>query len=239
MVPERLPSQCEDATDVDPGTGEKIQSFGNWGPRVSVIYDLTGSGKTSVRASYSYYLRDENHPGEQPRRPGDQPALTWGNNQNSGACSATAGTPCWQDLNLDGVVQVNELIGNPTSGNSRFNQATGIFAPAGNTVDPSAKIGRTSEFITGIQHELMPNFAVGAEYVYRKYDRGTAAYSLGYEPGAAGLPVLADLHGPADLDRPGDGAERAVLHGVPGLLPRDGPRGDHHDQSRIPGVQRV
>ena len=54
---------------------------------------------------------------------------------------------------------------------------TGIFAPAGNTVDPSAKIGRTREVIAGIQHELMPNLAVGVEYVYRKYDRGTTTYS--------------------------------------------------------------
>ena len=82
---------------------------------------------------------------------------------------------------------MNELIGNPTSGSNRFNQATGIFAPAGNTVDPSAEIGRTREFITGIQHELMPNFAVGAEYVYRKYDKGTTAYNLGYQPGRARL----------------------------------------------------
>jgi hypothetical protein len=72
----------------------------------------------------------------------------------------------------------------PTSSSSRFNEITGIFSPAGNTVDPSAKIGRTREFITGVQHELIPNLAVGAEYVYRKYDRGTTNFGIGYEPGA-------------------------------------------------------
>ena len=173
LVPERLPSQCEDATDIDPGTGETIQSFGNWGPRVSVIYDLTGNGKTSVRASYSYYFATKITLANNLGGLFDQPALTWGNNQNSGACSTTAGASCWQDLNLDGYVQVNELIGNPTSSSSRFNQAPASSRRPGNTVDPSAKIGRTREFITGIQHELMPNFAVGVEYVYRNYDRGT------------------------------------------------------------------
>jgi hypothetical protein len=189
LRPDLLPSQCEDATDIDPVSGKKIQSFANWGPRVSVIYDLTGTGKTSVRASYSYYFNTKITLANALGGLFEQPALTWGNNQSSGACSTTAGAPCWTDANMDGLVQVNELIGTPTSSSSRFNLNTGIFAPAGNTVDPSAKIGRTREFITGIQHELMPNLAVGAEYVYRQYDRGTTNYTIGYQPGAAGYPL--------------------------------------------------
>ena len=63
------------------------------------------------------------------------------------------------------------------------------MSPNGNTVDPSAKIGRTREFIAGMQHELMPNLAVGVEYVYRRYDRGTTGYTLGYQPGAPGYPL--------------------------------------------------
>ena len=99
MMPERLPSQCEDATNVDTGTGKPIQSFGNWGPRVSVIYDLTGTGKTSVRASYSYYFATKITLANGLGGLFSQPALTWGNNANSGACSTTAGTPCWTDAN--------------------------------------------------------------------------------------------------------------------------------------------
>jgi len=100
-------------------------------------------------------------------------------------------------LNLDAKIQVNELIGNPTSSSSRFNEITGIFSPSGNTVDPSAKIGRTREFITGLQHELIPNLAVGAEYVYRKYDRGTSNFGIGYEPGAPGYPLSQLYVGPS------------------------------------------
>ena len=91
-------------------------------------------------------------------------------------------------------------------------------------MDPSAKIGRTREFITGVQHELMPNFAVGAEYVYRKYDRGTTSYTIGYQPGAPGYPISSIYTGPADLHGPGDRHHRAVLRAVPGLLSADGPR---------------
>ncbi len=131
MMPERLPAQCEDATNVDAGTGEPIQSFGNWGPRVSVIYDLTGTGKTSVRASYSYYFATKITLANALGGLFSQPALTWGNNTSSGACSTTAGASCWTDANIDSVAQVDELIGNPTSSNARFNQNTGIFAPLG------------------------------------------------------------------------------------------------------------
>ena len=192
LRPDILPSQCEDATDIDAATGKKIQAFGNWGPRLSVTYDLFGNGKTSVHASYSYYFATKITLANSLGGLFSQPALTWGPNQTSGACSTAAGVGCWNDANKDSVIQVNELIGSPTSGNSRFNTITGIFAPAGNLVDPSAKIGRTREFVGGVQHELIANLAVGVDYIYRKYDRGTATYSVGYDP-ASGK-SLADLY---------------------------------------------
>ena len=34
-----------------------------------------------------------------------------------------------------------------------------------------------------MQHELIPNLAVGVDYIYRKYDRGTTTYTIGYQPG--------------------------------------------------------
>ncbi|HEX5216703.1 MAG TPA: carboxypeptidase regulatory-like domain-containing protein [Vicinamibacterales bacterium] len=198
--PETLPAQCEDATSKDPVTGRELQSFSNWSPRVSVIYDLRGDGKTSVRASYSYYFATRIVLANALGGLFVQPQLTWGNNLSSGACAAN--TACWQDLNLDSVIQANELTGTPTSASSRFNMTTGILSPAGNTVDPSAKIGRTREFITGVQHELIPNLAVGVEYVYRKYDRGTTTYTIGYEPGAPGFPISALYTGPFQYTDP-------------------------------------
>ncbi len=48
-----------------------------------------------------------------------------------------------------------------------------------------------------MQHELIPNLAVGVDYIYRKYDRRTANYTIGFEPGAPGFP-------PAQIYRAGD-----------------------------------
>jgi hypothetical protein len=185
ILPAVLPSQCETATNVDSITGKAIQAFGSFGPRISATYDLFGNGKTQVHASGGYYYATKITLANSLGGLFSQPALTWGNNQSSGACSTTAGTNCWNDANGDGKVQANELIGPASSGNARFNTTTGIFAPAGNLVDPSAKIGRTREFIVGAQHELIQNFAIGADYTYRKYDRGTSNYLAGYQPGCA------------------------------------------------------
>ena len=194
LRPDILPSSCENATNVDPTTGKKLQAFSNFAPRLSVTYDIFGNGKTSVHASYSYYFATKITLANSLSGLYSQPALTWGANQSSGACSTTAGAPCWNDANKDSVIQINELIGAPTSSNSRYNTTTGVFAPAGNLVDPSAKIARTREVVAGLQHELISNLAVGVDYIYRKYDRGTAGFSVGYQPGSGNN--LASLYNP-------------------------------------------
>jgi hypothetical protein len=181
LRPDLLPAQCETATSADPATGKNIQSFGNWSPRLSVTRDLTGNGKTQIHGNMAYYYDTKITLANSLAGIFSQPALTWGPNNSNGTCSASA-TGCWQDLNLDGVVQPNELTGTPSSSNTSLFQ-NGVFKPAGNIVDPSAQIGRTREGVIGVQHELISNLAVGVDFIYRKYDRGTATYLAGYTPG--------------------------------------------------------
>lgn len=189
ILPTALPSQCEEATSADSVTGRAIQAFSNWSPRLSATYDLFGNGKTQVHANGSYFYDTKITLANSLGGIFSQPLLTWGPNQASGACSTTAGAPCWNDLNGDTLVQASELIGTPTTNQPRFNLATGQFPAAGNIVDPSAKIGRTREAIVGMQHELIPNLAVAVDFIYRKYDRGTTTYTIGYQPGAPGYPL--------------------------------------------------
>ncbi len=196
IVPGLLPAQCEEATQVDALNGRKIQSFGNWSPRLGLTYDLFGDGKTALRASASYYYQTKITLANSLSGIFDQTTLTWGPNLNSGACSTAAGSSCWNDANRDTIVQPNELIGTPRSNSSRFDTSTGVLVPAGNIVDPSAKIARTREAIVGMSHELIPNLAVGVDYVYRKYDRGTINYAIGYQPGAPGYPISSLYVGP-------------------------------------------
>jgi hypothetical protein len=72
-------------------------------------------------------------------------------------------------------------------------------------VDESTQIGRTREAIVGIQHELIPNLAIGVDYVYRKFDNGTANYTIGYEPGAANFPISSLYTGPQFYTDPSTG----------------------------------
>jgi hypothetical protein len=190
-----LPAFCQEETDTDPVSGKKLQPFSNWAPRVSATYDLMGNGKTQLHASYSLYFATKITLANQLNNL-NFIGLTWGNMQNNGLCSTTNNASCWQDLNLDGFVQTNELswvqgsqIGGMhngsgiPSGPGRFNIDTGAITPAQNTVDESAQIGRTREAIVGMQHELIPNLALGVDYVYRNYDRGTTTYPRGLQPG--------------------------------------------------------
>jgi hypothetical protein len=89
---------------------------------------------------------------------------------------------------MDGFVQANELTGTPSASSSRFDTTTGVLTAAGSSVDKSTKIARTREVTLGASHELMSNFAVGADYIYRRYDHGTSNYTLGFQPGAPGFP---------------------------------------------------
>jgi Carboxypeptidase regulatory-like domain len=198
LLPSVLPAQCEGPTMSDStNNGKKIQAFGNWSPRVSVTRDLFGNGKTQVHGTMSYYYDTKITLANALTGLFTQTALTWGPNTSTGACT---GSGCWQDLNLDGQVQVNELIGSPSIANSsRF--VNGVLLPAGNIVDPSAKIGRTREGVIGIQHELISNLAVGVDFIYRKYDRGTTTYAIGFTPGA-GYDALRAIYVPATYTDP-------------------------------------
>jgi hypothetical protein len=197
--PDLLPAQCEQATQVDPVSGRKIQSFGNWAPRVSATYDLFGNGKTQIHGNYAYFYDTKITLADALGGLFTTTELSWGPNNPDGTCDTSAGASCWVDSNLDGKIQPNELIGTPSSSSSRFQN--GVLVPAGNIVDPSAKLARTREGVIGAQHELIPNLALGVDFIYRKYDRGTAQYTIGYQPGGPNGSLSA-LYVPASYTDP-------------------------------------
>jgi hypothetical protein len=77
-----------------------------------------------------------------------------------------------------------------------------VLTPAGNAVDESTKIARTREVTVGGSHELMSNLALGVDLIYRRYDRGTINYTVGFQPGAPGFPISNLYSGPIPYTDP-------------------------------------
>jgi hypothetical protein len=137
--------------------------WNNWSPRLAVNYDLTGAGKTVIGVNVSRYY--------------GQPAV--------GDLSATLNPVTqvslrypWADLNNDQNVQFNEIqFVNPTTGVANAPVVTGNWTAATpgspttiNTIDSNLKNETTDELLVSFQHELMPNVALQANYIWRKYD---------------------------------------------------------------------
>jgi Carboxypeptidase regulatory-like domain len=141
--------------------------FHNFSPRLGFTYDLTGDSKTILRTNYAMY---------------------WGQVGDGGISSqlnpVTAVTVRygWLDANHDSIVQPNEIYdsknvpllagGNPAN----FLNETGNWNPANpgsvttlNTIDPNLKNDRTDEFIVGLDREIGAGFAVGGNYIWRRY----------------------------------------------------------------------
>jgi hypothetical protein len=164
LAPTMLAAQCTEAYD-------SPVDFSDIAPRLSATYDLFGTGKTALKASYAMYF--------------EQGVGTSAIRSNTGALSLTFGFPSgsnnsrWTDANGDRIVQATELLGTPPFP-ARYNPATGQLDPNVNEIDPDLKNNRTREVIVGFDHELMPNVGIGVDYIYRKYDQGNRAYVIGY-----------------------------------------------------------
>ena len=142
--------------------------FNNFSPRVGFTYDLKGDGKTLVRGNYARYYGQVGTGGVSSQiNPVTSVTVRYG----------------WVDANHDGVIQSNELYdskgvsllhgGNPAA----FLNQTGNWDPANpgspttkNTIDPNLKNDSTDELIFGFDHEVGANFAVGANYIWRRYE---------------------------------------------------------------------
>lgn len=139
--------------------------YNDFSPRVGLTYDLRGNGKTVLKASGAIYY--------------GQGIFTAGTLNPVG--SVTVRVP-WVDANGDLTVQRNEI----SVGRDDLITWSSIYDPDNptalttpNTVDPNLHNDRTREFIVGFDHELMQNFAVGANYIWRKYDRFSYSERVG------------------------------------------------------------
>jgi len=117
----------------------------NIAPRIGVSYDLFGNGQTAVKA---YYGRFYNQFGSEILETANRNAL------------ATLNVS-WTDRDGDQQLDSGELGAIPTFG-------AGLF-PA---VDTDSKRPYSDEINAGIEHQLVPNLAVGVSYHRRQHRNG-------------------------------------------------------------------
>ena len=173
LLPAILPAV--NFSGADPGV-----RFNNFSPRIGFTRALTDSGKTLVRANYAMY---------------------WGQ-VGVGVVAGTVNpvTPVflrynWVDLNHDTFVQANEIYdskgvplvsgGNPVNllaKGGNWDPTSPASPTTSNTVDPNLKNDRTDEFIVGFDREVGLGFAIGANYIWRRYTNFQFSDTLGLQP---------------------------------------------------------
>jgi hypothetical protein len=136
----------------DPGV-----AFNDLSPRVGFTYDVSGDGRTIAKANYARYYGQV------------------GNGGVAGTVNPVGSTTLrypWVDLNNNGVAENGEiaLSANPISASTNWSAANPANTVSANSVDPNLKNDTTDEFIVGVDREVGRGFAVGANYIWRKYN---------------------------------------------------------------------
>jgi len=126
-----------------------VPNWDDWAVRLAAAYDLTGDGKTALKANAGKYVA----------------AQAAGFAQGFNGMNGATQTRSWNDangdktiLNADGTIQVNEVIG----GTSNFGQIT-------SRPDADLKRGYTWEYSALVQSELRPRLSVTAGYYRRDF----------------------------------------------------------------------
>jgi hypothetical protein len=170
------------------GDSDYIINWKDWSPRVGLSYAFDEAQKTVGRLSYARYAEP----------------LSFGNVTLENPVAPGLLAYSWNDINGDHVAQPNEVLldqfqysyggiseSDPTS-------ATSVYK-----IDRNYEAMHSHEIIAAVDHELMPNFAVGAAYVWRKNNdfsylaRLAAPCGDPSNPTLAACPIItADLYTP-------------------------------------------
>ena len=153
--------------------GEVLPTWGGLGgftPRLGVVYDLFGNGKTAVKFGINKYNRqlvDDLTNRYNPIRP-QTASVTWrdlnGDDIADGFLGCTYLTPgC--ELQL---TQLPSSFGQVPAGCSVIATAGSIPCGTGQ-VDPDIQRGYSLQYNVGVQHELVPRVSVNAYWFYSRF----------------------------------------------------------------------
>jgi Carboxypeptidase regulatory-like domain/TonB-dependent Receptor Plug Domain len=171
-----------------PGNSDYIINWKDWSPRVGMSYAFDDQQKTVARISYARYAEQ----------------LSFGNVTEENPVAPGALAYFWNDINGDHYVQPNEVLLDEYQYNyGGVNPQNPSEASTPLKIDRNYQAAKSHEIVAGVDHQLMPNFAVGAAYVWRKnvdlsyYPRLSGPCSDPNNPTLATCPIItADLYTP-------------------------------------------
>ena len=140
-------------------------AWNTFAPRLGVVYDLFGTGKTVLKASYGQYF-DQRTTGLLSDTYDTVDANTAQSFVQYPWNGATAnGLPL-----MSGVTLINLTGGSAlrTSGNN-YQPGNPAATTSPNSVDPGIKDPKTQEITAGVSQQVAPGFAVTVTYTYRRY----------------------------------------------------------------------
>jgi hypothetical protein len=136
-----------------PGTGREF-TWEDWQPRVGATYALGSSRNTLVKANYARYAATLGQ-------------VTVGLTNPLGYTSYIY--YAWNDANGDHHIQPGEVDLSSVIYAYYVNPANPADTSSPNRIDPKLSAPHTDELIVGVDHELLPNLAVGVAYTHRKF----------------------------------------------------------------------
>jgi hypothetical protein len=151
-----------------------VDNYISWNlpaPRIGMTYDLSGDGKTVLKANYGTYWWN----------PGADFVFNI-----QGNSSSWWKRYAWTDANNNGRWEPGEqgILRDQRGG------------AATESLDPSLKDTYTKEFATFLERELMPNFGVRAGYVYRGQRQQYGRYNINRLDDVFTLPITVRDPGP-------------------------------------------
>jgi hypothetical protein len=136
-----------------PGT-PAVEAWQTVSPRLGFTYDVTGDGKTIVRASYGRYYD----------LLGLYEQLAFYN-----AAGVSEMDLPWTDLNGDLRVQGNEVDASYILFVRNFDPARPGSVSSPNVRDPDLSPPNTDELIVGMEREVVPDLSFGVNYIYKRF----------------------------------------------------------------------
>lgn len=157
-----------------------VKTFNHPVPRIGLIYDVTGAGRTVIKANYAQYYWNPGTDIANNVNPNSQDYFrryAWDD-----GLRFAAGTPG----RLNNVYDAGE--------EGALIQSAGGVGSA--TLDPNLKNTRTDEVSAWVEHELVPGIGLQAGYVYRKIDDFRVSINVNRPFSAYNVPVTLRDPGP-------------------------------------------